>query len=199
MSVYLRQWLPMMLTRKLPESSGCVPPNWIEAYATSAKSEAHNILSSLFHDVGVPETMVADGAGEEIAGEFRKKCIDAGCRIHQTEPYTPQPDRTELAIRELKRKTRRLMIAKKSPVRLWDDCVELVADISSHTVHDNYDLDDMTPQTTLTGETSDISSLAESGWYEWVKVSMPTLDGRCCRCRRQRLLPTLDAVNAVAQ
>ena len=147
----------------------CVPPNWTKAYAMSAKSEAHNTLSSLFHDVGVPDTMVADGAGEEVAGEFRKKCRDAGCHIHQTEPYTPKSNRAELAIRELKKKTRRLMVAKKSPERLWDDCLELVADINAHTVHENYDLDGETPYAMLMGETPDISPLAEFGWYDWVK------------------------------
>ena len=58
------------------------------------------------------------------------------------------------------------MVAKKSPERLWDDCLELVAEINTHTVHENYDLDGEKPYAMLMGETPDISPLAEFGWYD---------------------------------
>jgi hypothetical protein len=41
------------------------------------KSVAHHTLSSVFHDVGVPETLVMDGSKEQTLGQFRKKCRDA--------------------------------------------------------------------------------------------------------------------------
>ncbi|KAG7369935.1 hypothetical protein IV203_027685 [Nitzschia inconspicua] len=82
-----------------------VPPNWTKAYAMKRKGDAHHCLSSLFHDIGVPEKMVMDGAKEQVQGEFRRKLKDAGCHVHVTEPHTPWSDRAELAIRELKRKT----------------------------------------------------------------------------------------------
>jgi hypothetical protein len=56
-----------------------------------------------------------------------------------------------------------------SPKRLWDDCLELMADINSHTVHENYELDGQTPKAIFTGITPDISTLPEFGWYQWVK------------------------------
>ena len=70
------------------------------------------------------------------------------------------------------------MVASHSPKRLWDDCMELVADINTHTVHENFELDGETPQAILTGMTPDISNLAEFRWYQWVKwfdenASMP--------------------------
>jgi hypothetical protein len=61
------------------------------------------------------------------------------------------------------------MIASHCPIRLWDECIELMADINSHTVHENFGLDGQTPQALITGSTPDISILAEFGWYEWVK------------------------------
>jgi Reverse transcriptase (RNA-dependent DNA polymerase) len=146
-----------------------IPPNWTKVYAMRTKGEAHHCLSSLFHDVGVPEKMIMDGSKEQTQGEFRKKLRDAGCIVHQTEPYTPWSDRAELAIRELKRKTRRQMVASNCPKRLWDDCIELVADINAHTVHENFGLDGQTPQALITGNTPDISSLAEFRWYQWIK------------------------------
>jgi hypothetical protein len=83
--------------------------------------------------------------------------------------YTPLSDRAELAIRELKKKTRRHLEASHCPKRLWDDCMELVADINAHTVHDSFGLYGQTPQTLLTGNTPHISILAEFHWYQWVK------------------------------
>ena len=146
-----------------------VPPNWTKAYAMRTKGDAHHTLSQLLHDIGVPEKMVMDGSKEQTLGEFRKKLRDAGCYVHQTEPYTPWSDRAELAIRELKRKTQRQLLKSRCPKRLWDDCLELMADINSHVVHENYELDGQTPQAILTGLTPDISTLAEFHWYQWVK------------------------------
>jgi hypothetical protein len=75
-----------------------IPPNWTKAYAMRNTSDAHHTLSSVFHDIGVPETLVMDGSKEQTMGEFRKKCRDAGAHVHQTEPYSPWQDRAELAI-----------------------------------------------------------------------------------------------------
>jgi hypothetical protein len=146
-----------------------VPPNWTKVYTMRTKGEAHHCLGSLFHEVGVPDKMVMDGSKEQTQGEFKKKLRDAGCMVHQTEPYTPWSDRAELAIRELKRKTRRTMVASHCPKRLWDDCLELTADINTHTVHENFELDGQTLQAIITGVTPDISTLAEFRWYQWVK------------------------------
>jgi hypothetical protein len=101
-----------------------VPPNWTKVYAMRTKGEARHCLGSLFHEVGVPEKMIMDGSKEQTQGKFKKKLRDAGFIVHQTEPYTPWSDRAELANRELKRKTRRSMIASHCPKRLWDDCLE---------------------------------------------------------------------------
>jgi hypothetical protein len=105
-------------------------------YSMRTNGDSHNYLSSLFHDVGVPEKMIMDGCMEQMQGEFRKKLGDAGCMVHQAEPHTPWSDRAELAIRELKRKARRKMIASNCPKRLWDECIE--AEVNSHTVHENF-------------------------------------------------------------
>jgi hypothetical protein len=106
-----------------------IPPYWTKAYAMRNKSDARHTLRRVFHDVSVPETLVIDGSKEQTIGEFRKKCHDAGAHVHQTEPYSPWQDRAELAIWELKKKkTRRVMMQSRCPKRLWDDCLELMAD-----------------------------------------------------------------------
>ena len=145
-----------------------VPPSWIKAYPMEKKSDAHHALSELLRDVGAPEKLIMDGSKEQTQGLFRQKCRDAGIRVNQTEPYTPQSNRAELAIRELKKSTRRKMIATKTPLKLWDDCMELEADIISHTADDNFHLQGQVPNALVTGHTADISRLAEFGWYQWV-------------------------------
>jgi hypothetical protein len=131
------------------------------------KSDACHTLSSLFHDIGVPETQVMDGSKEQTMGEFRKKCRDAGAHVHL--PYSPWQDRAKLAIQELKKKTRRSMMKTRCPKWLWDDCLELMADIYSHSVQDNHGLNGQTPQAIITGETPDISRFAEFLFYQWIK------------------------------
>ncbi len=51
---------------------------------------------------------------------------------------------------------------------LWDDCLELEADMMSHTAHEGFMLQGQVPQAMVTGQTCDISCLAEFGWYQWI-------------------------------
>lgn len=145
-----------------------IPPGWIKAYAMKTKGDAHETLSEVLRDVGAPEKLVMDGSLEQTLGNFRKKARDAGCKIMQTEPYSPWSNQAELAIRELKKSTRRKMVATKSPRVLWDDCLELEADIISHTAHEGHVMQGQVPQQLVTGQSCDISRIAEFGWYQWI-------------------------------
>ena len=121
-------------------------------------SEAHEGLSLMFQREGVPNTLIMDGAKEQLLGKFRMKCREAGARIKQTEPYSPWSNAAESAIRELKR----------GVGRLWDHCLEREAYVRSLTAHDQYRLDGQVPETMVRGETADISAIALFGWFEWV-------------------------------
>lgn len=145
-----------------------VPPAWIKVYAMATKGDAPHALSQLLRDVGVPEKMVMDGSKEQLGHRFRNQCRDAGCKTQTTEPYSPWSNRAELAIRELKKATRRRMVSSGAPRRLWDDCIELEADIMSHTARDEYAFQGQTPQAILMGHASDISKYAEFAFYQWV-------------------------------
>jgi hypothetical protein len=61
------------------------------------------------------------------------------------------------------------MVKKASPMRLWDYCAELQAEIHSNTALDLYALGGLTAKTVIKGSTSDISRLVEYKWYGWVK------------------------------
>ena len=76
---------------------------WVHAYPMRKKLEAHEALSLLFQREGVPNTMIMDGALEQLKGKFRKKCQEVDSRVKQLEPYTPWSNTAKSAICELKR------------------------------------------------------------------------------------------------
>jgi len=123
----------------------------------------------MLKDVGIPVKMVMDNAKTQVQGQFRKKLKEADCRVKSIEPHTPFSNAAESAIRELKKRTGRVLTKSKCPKRLWDDCIELIALQRSHTAHDTWQLRGQVPQTIMTGQTADISQLFELKWYEWVK------------------------------
>jgi hypothetical protein len=63
------------------------------------KGEAHEALSLVFARDGVPNTMIVDGALEQVQGDFKRKCREADCRLKQTEPYMPWSNAAEGVIR----------------------------------------------------------------------------------------------------
>jgi hypothetical protein len=85
------------------------------------EKDAHEAISLLFHQDGVPNVMVMDGAESQIQGGFRRKLREAGCHIKQMEPHTPKSNTSEGSIRELKRGVGREMVSSGAPKRLWDD------------------------------------------------------------------------------
>ncbi|MGL4350630.1 MAG: hypothetical protein ACRCT2_08740, partial [Plesiomonas shigelloides] len=147
----------------------CSAEGWTRVFPIKKRSEAHETVSLLFARDGVPNVMVMDGAREQVMGEFKKKCRQAGTHIRQTEPHTPFSNAAESAIRELKKGVGRQMVRSKAPKVLWDHCVERQAYVRSNTAHNNYQLFDQVPETVVSGETSDITTFAEFQWYEWIK------------------------------
>ncbi len=87
-----------------------------------SKGEAHEALSLLFQQEGVPPSMVMDGSKEQNLGKFHWKLVDAHCQLKQTEPYSPWQNVAEREIKELKKGLGRKMLASSAPRRLWDDC-----------------------------------------------------------------------------
>ena len=141
---------------------------WVRVFPMKNKSDAHEAFSLLAQRDGVPPLIVADGAKEQVMGTFRKKVKEAGSRLKQTEPYSPWQNAAEGEIRELKRAAGRKMTRTGSPKNLWDHCLELEGYIRSNTAHNHYELNGQVPETLISGQTADISPIAELGWYQWV-------------------------------
>ena len=129
------------------------------------KEEVHHLLSLLFLHEGVPKILIMDGAREQVMGELHQKARQADCQVKQTEPYSPWQNAAEVTIKESKKGSGRKMIRTSSPKVLWDDCLELEAEIWSSTTRNICELEGEVPKTVMNGETTNITQF---GWYDWV-------------------------------
>ena len=125
-------------------------------------------LKRYFKEVGVPLHLICDQAREQVRGDARILCNEAGCHVVELEKGTPAANRVERAIKILKDGVKRDMFDNDSPLTLWYYCVERRADIINSTVRSNHLLQNQTPHTKLSGQPTDISRLCEFGWYDWV-------------------------------
>jgi hypothetical protein len=130
----------------------CTKFGWTRVYPMRTKAEAHEGLSLMLQRDGAPLAIIMDGSKEQTMGEFCKKARAAGCRIKQTEPYSPWQNAAESAIREMKRAAGRKMIESKCPRRLWDHCIELESMIRSCTALDSYELNGQVPETIVSAD-----------------------------------------------
>ena len=137
---------------------------WSRFQPMDKKSEAHDTLSLVFKQDGVPPNMIVENSREQSLGEFERNCKKADCHLVSTEPPPYWSQLAEGCIRELKRLSSRQLIKTRSPKRLWDHSIELAALIRSHNAHSNYELEGEVSEKRMTGQTTDISNICE---YEW--------------------------------
>jgi len=129
--------------------------HYTKIYPMKSKSEAFTALNSFCHNVGIPNPLVTDNAGEETFGdweEVRKKFL---MEQRYTEPHSPWQNKAELEIWELRKHYRRIMHKKRVPEVLWCYCLEYVSEVRVFTA--KHGQDQRTPYESLTGETPDIS------------------------------------------
>ena len=137
------------------------------------KKHAHETLSLIFKRDGVPPNIVVDNSKEQTLGKFARKCREVDCHLVTTEPYSPWMQAAEGCIKQTKLGSSRRMLKSGSPKALWDHCIELEALIRSHTALYIYGLEGQVPETFMSGQTGDISSLCELEWFEWVMLFQP--------------------------
>jgi len=80
---------------------------WTRAFPMERKSDAHDALSLLHQRVGVPNTMIMDGAKEQVLGKFRRECRQAGSYVKQLELENEEMKRE---LMEERQKVRKLSI-----------------------------------------------------------------------------------------
>lgn len=139
----------------------------------TTKAHAGDALRELYSDVGIPEHLVADLAGEHTGAntEFAKQVRRLDIRMHYTEQGRKnQNHRAEREIGILKSRWKHRMTSSCVPTRLWDYGLVYEAEIMSRTCcHD----DDRSGSEILTGNTPDISEWLDFTFYDlvWYHVS----------------------------
>ena len=93
----------------------------------------------------------------------------------------------ESVIRELKRTYRYTMTAKDVPETLWDRCIEWCAKVRSLTALNMKVLNGEVPETRMTGDTADVSHMAEFGFYDTVWFVTPRGKDKAQDMRMKRL------------
>jgi hypothetical protein len=151
----------------------CTKFQWCRGYPLKSKDESHYSLDKLFRAVGFPSTMIPDNALELTQGEFKRKLLRAQVELHPIEAYSPNLNAAEDCIRELKRMFRRAMNARNIPAIFWDRVIMWCAEVRSHMALNHIELDGEVPATVISGDTSDISYLAEFSIYDWVWYITP--------------------------
>lgn len=158
---------------------------FIRIYPMETKSQAHETFSAFIHEVGIPHEIHADGAGELIKGEFRKKLNKYEVHSTVTEPYSPWQNDAERKIKSVKILGRYLMQTTNTPIRLWDYAYRYAADIISRTAMNTLDPLHRTPFEHVMGYTPDISEFVSYEWFQLVwywdpKDMQKQLLGRWC-------------------
>ena len=151
--------------------------NLVAFYPLRKKSNAYQALEQSVFDYGIFHTIIPDNANELTEGEFKKSAQKFGSQICRIEAFTPNQNKAEATICELKRSFRRAMRRTNAPAVLWDHCLQLMAEIRRHTALDIFSLNGETLQTMVTGETAHISHLVEHSWYDFVWYSNPGGEG----------------------
>ena len=128
------------------------------------KSKVSQAIKQFANEIGVPTSIIADMAGEQIPQEVRKFCNNIGTTLRALEEGTPWSNKAELYVGLLKEAVRKDIHESDSLMSLWDDCMERRARINNLMAKDNFKLHGATPHNATLAEEGDISSLCQFGW-----------------------------------
>jgi hypothetical protein len=131
------------------------------------KSQAGEALGAMIDKVGIPDTIVFDGAKEQTGKKWEFMKIVRKSRIShwQTKPYSPWQNRAEDQIREVWRQWRLLRQRRNVPTRLWDYAMVHITKLMNFTARGR---NGRMGHEEITGDTPDISEYVDFDFYDWV-------------------------------
>ena len=173
---------------------------WTYPVLLQSKKDIHMAVKKLFKKYGVPPSLIMDAAREQIWGEVRVICQHAGADLVYLEKGTHNANRAERSIETLKQGTKKDLHDANAPAVFWCYGLERRAAINNSIAKDNVYCQGQTPETVMTGQPTDISSISEFKFYEWVKykregVQFPFSSYQLGRC----LGPAIDQGSRMCQ
>jgi len=118
-------------------------------------------------EIGAPDAVICDGAGEQTSHEVKRFCQQIGTTLRVLEEGTPWANRAELYIGLIKEAVQKDMKDSNCPLAFWDYCAEFRARINNLTARSLFQLDGRNAHFSVTGEEGDISNLCQFDWYSW--------------------------------
>ena len=159
--------------RKLSRGNNCCQlfvsdKGFLSAVLMKSKSEAPAALKMFAKEIGAPDAIVCDAAGEQKSNAVNKFCHQIVTTLRYLEEGTPWAKLSELYIGLIKESVCEDMKVSDSPLVFWDYCVEeRRARINNLTAKNLFQLEGQTPHFTVTGEEGDISNLCQFDWYQY--------------------------------
>jgi hypothetical protein len=140
------------------------------AYPIEKKGDAYEPIDWFVQDYGAPETLISDGAPEQVGrnSKFQAKLRKHGIKHKTSETERSNQNPAEGTIREVRKRWYRQMFKRNCPRRLWSYGLPHVCAIMRLTASYAGRLQGRTPLEAMTGETPDISEYLDFGFYDLV-------------------------------
>ena len=141
-------------------------------------------IKKYFMEIGVPLHLICDQAQEDVRVYARLICNEAGCHVIELEKGTPAANRAERSIKILKYGLKRNIFDTNSPMVFWCYYIESRASVINGTIRVNHLLEGQPQYFRLMDQPTDISSICQLGWYDWVVYCV---EGHTFPLQNQRL------------
>ena len=117
-----------------------------------SKSEVLQAVKQYAKEIGAPDAIISDAAGEQSSQNLRKCCSEIGTTLRYLEEGTPWSNKAELYIGLIKEAVRKDMKDSDCPLSFWDYCVERRARINNYTAKSLFQFHGTNAHTALLGE-----------------------------------------------
>ena len=136
-----------------------------------SKADVFVSLNSYCMKYGIPNPIITDNAGEELASDWVRVLKKFLMDQQTTEPHSPWQFKAEAAIRELKKHFCQIMNRTRAPEVLWCYAMEYVAEIREVMAGATPDL--RPPVESVLGNVQDISEYIEFDFHGFIKFYDP--------------------------
>ena len=96
-----------------------------------SKSEVPSALKIFAREIGAPDAIICDAAGEQKSNAVKKFCHQIGTTLRYLEESTPWANLSELYIGLIKESVRKDMKISDCPLVFWDYCIERRARVNN--------------------------------------------------------------------
>jgi hypothetical protein len=125
---------------------------FVRVVLMKSKAEVLQAAKRFAKEIGAPEAIMCDMAGEQTSHALKSFCQEIGATLQVLEEGTPWANKAELHIGLIKEAVRKDMKESDCPLAFWDCCVERRARINNLTAKDLFTIHGTNAHTALTME-----------------------------------------------